>query len=164
MYESLNIASLWKLPLLVVVEHNGYAQSTPSALQLAGDIEARAAAFGIATARLDSTDVDEIRAAAERAVAHVRDTGGPFFLVLDTYRFSPHSKGDDFRDPAEIAARRERDPLTIAGARLDDARAPARSRRRSRAGSRPPSSEALAAPAATPAERRRDERRAACRC
>jgi TPP-dependent pyruvate/acetoin dehydrogenase alpha subunit len=120
-YESLNIASLWRLPLLVVLEHNGYAQSTPSRLQLAGDVEARAAAFGIATARLDSTDVLEIRDAARTATDHVRGTGAPFFLVIDTYRFSPHSKGDDFRDPAEIAARRERDPLTVAGAYVEEA-------------------------------------------
>ena len=119
-YESLNYASLWKLPLLVVLEHNGYAQSTPSALQIAGDVEARAAAFGIATARLESTDVREIRAAAERAVDHVRSTRTPFFLVIDTYRFAPHSKGDDFRDPEEIAERRARDPLAVAGADLDD--------------------------------------------
>lgn len=119
-YESLNVASLWKLPLLTVVEHNGYAQSTPSHLQLAGDVEARAAAFGIATGRLDTTDVAEVREAAARAVGHVRERGEPFFLVVDTYRFAPHSKGDDFRDPDEIARRRELDPLALAGERLDD--------------------------------------------
>jgi TPP-dependent pyruvate/acetoin dehydrogenase alpha subunit len=119
-YESLNIASLWRLPLLVVVEHNGYAQSTPSRLQLAGDLEARAAAFGIEAARLDSTDVLEIRDAAATAIAHVRATGTPYFLVIDTYRFSPHSKGDDFRDPAEIATRRERDPLAVAARYVDE--------------------------------------------
>ncbi|HET7566635.1 MAG TPA: thiamine pyrophosphate-dependent dehydrogenase E1 component subunit alpha [Gaiellaceae bacterium] len=119
-YESLNVASLWKLPLLTVVEHNGYAQSTPSHLQLAGDVEARAAAFGIASERIDTTDVAEVRGAAERAVSHVRARGEPFFLVVDTYRFAPHSKGDDFRDPEEIAGRRELDPLTVAGERVDD--------------------------------------------
>jgi TPP-dependent pyruvate/acetoin dehydrogenase alpha subunit len=119
-YESFNLASLWRLPLLVVLEHNRYAQTTPSELQIAGDVEARARAFGIATERLDTTDVAEVQEAAGRAVAHVRDTGTPFFLVVDTYRFSPHSKGDDFRDPEEIAARRERDPLTLAAARLDE--------------------------------------------
>ena len=119
-YESLNIASLWELPLLVVVEHNGYAQSTPSGLQLAGDVEARAAAFGVATSRHDTTDVLEVRAAARKAVDQVRSTGRPYYLVLDTYRFSPHSKSDDQRDPAEIEERRTRDPLKIAGARLPD--------------------------------------------
>jgi TPP-dependent pyruvate/acetoin dehydrogenase alpha subunit len=105
-YESLNFASLWTLPLLVVLEHNGYAQSTPSRLQVAGDVEARAVAFGIETSRLDSTDVTKIRAAAEGAVARIRQTGKPFFLVLDTYRFAPHSKGDDFRDPERAAEAR----------------------------------------------------------
>jgi TPP-dependent pyruvate/acetoin dehydrogenase alpha subunit len=120
-YESLNIASLWELPLLVVVEHNGYAQSTPSRLQLAGDVEARAAAFGVASSRHDTTDVLEVRHAAREAVDHVRSTGRPYFLVLDTYRFSPHSKGDDFRDPDEIAERRQRDPLEVGAGLVGDA-------------------------------------------
>ena len=120
-YESLNIASLWRLPLHVVVEHNGYAQSTPSVLQLAGDVEARARAFGVATSRHDTTDVLRVRSAAREAVEHVRSTGTPYFLVLDTYRFSPHSKGDDFREPDEIAARRLRDPLTVAAGLVDEA-------------------------------------------
>ncbi len=119
-YESLNIASLWNLPLLVVVEHNGYAQSTPSRLQLAGDVEARATAFGVATSRHDTTDVRQVRSAAETAVEHVRATGTPYVLVIDTYRFSPHSKGDDFREPDEIAERRLRDPLTVAANLVDD--------------------------------------------
>lgn len=117
-YECLNLASLWRLPLLVVVENNHYAQTTPFHLAVAGDVRARAAAFGIATDELDTTDVEEIVDAAGRAVTHVRETGSPFYLVLNTYRFSPHSKGDDHRDPGEIASRRERDPLLVAGERL----------------------------------------------
>lgn len=120
-YESLNMASLWQLPVLFVVENNLYAQSTPIELALAGSIPARGAAFGIELEELDSTDVEVIHAAAGRAVAHVRETGTPFFLVLNTYRFSPHSKSDDQRDPAEIEERRTRDPLLVAGARLADA-------------------------------------------
>ena len=119
-YESLNMASLWKLPVFFVVENNHYAQSTSVELELAGSISARAAAFGIETDELETTDVEEIHAAAGRAVARVRETGEPFYLLLDTYRFSPHSKGDDNRDPAEIEKRRERDPLTVAGMRLDE--------------------------------------------
>src|SRR6476659_7518635 len=119
-YESLNLASLWKLPVLFVVENNRYAQSTPVELELAGSIAARGGAFGIETAQLDTTDVEEIHEAAGRAIARVRETSEPFFLVLDTYRFSPHSKSDDQRDPAEIDERRTRDPLKIVGSRLDD--------------------------------------------
>jgi len=120
-YESLNMAALWKLPVFFVVENNHIAQSTPIELELAGSIPARAAAFGIETAELDTTDVEEVHDAAGLAVARIRETGEPYFLVIDTYRFSPHSKGDDNRDPAEIEERRKRDPLKIAGARLDDA-------------------------------------------
>ena len=120
-YESFNLASLWSLPILFVLENNFYAQSTPSALQIAGDIAARAEAFGIETAHLDTTDVEEIEREAARVVQRVRDTGRPFFLAIDTYRFSPHSKGDDIRDPAEIEERRGLDPLAVAGGRLDDA-------------------------------------------
>ena len=119
-YESLNIASLWQLPILYVVENNFYAQSTPSHLALAGGIAARGAAFGLETAELASTDVAEITALAGTVIDGIRTTRRPSFLVLDTYRFSPHSKGDDFRDPAEIEEARTRDPLRITSALLDD--------------------------------------------
>ncbi len=119
-YESLNLSSLWHLPLLVVVENNFYAQTTPSDLQIAGQILDRGAAFGLKSRQLATTDVAEIEAAAAEAVASIRETREPYFLVLDTYRFAPHSKGDDFRDPAEIEKARTRDPLIVAGARLQD--------------------------------------------
>jgi TPP-dependent pyruvate/acetoin dehydrogenase alpha subunit len=119
-YESLNIASLWQLPVLFVVENNHYAQSTPVELELAGSIAARGAAFGVEVDELDTTDVEAIHETAGRAVGRIRDTGAPFFLVLNTYRFSPHSKSDDQRDPAEIDERRTRDPLLVAGARLSE--------------------------------------------
>jgi TPP-dependent pyruvate/acetoin dehydrogenase alpha subunit len=121
-YESLNMSSLWRLPVLFVVENNRYAQSTPIELALAGSIRERGAAFGIDTAELDTTDVEEIHGAAEVALTRIRQAGEPYFLVLHTYRFSPHSKSDDQRDPAEIEERRLRDPLKIAGERLDVAR------------------------------------------
>jgi TPP-dependent pyruvate/acetoin dehydrogenase alpha subunit len=119
-YESLNMASLWKLPVLFVVENNFYAQTTPSGLALAGGIAARAQAFGIETDEHATTDVLEIQEAAARAVARIHETHAPFFLVLDTYRFSPHSKGDDFRDSEEIAERRDRDPLLVVRDRIDE--------------------------------------------
>ena len=114
-YESLNIASLWQLPVLFVVENNHYAQSTPVELELAGSIAARGAAFGVEVDELDTTDVELIHEAAGRAIGRIRETGAPFFLVLNTYRFSPHSKSDDQRDPGEIEERRTRDPLLVAG-------------------------------------------------
>jgi len=118
LYECLNMASLWRLPLMVVVENNHYAQSTPEELAVSGSISARAAAFGIPTAEIETTDVERIHATAGSAVERIRATGEPFFMVLDTYRFSPHSKGDDTRDPTEIDARRAFDPLTLIADRV----------------------------------------------
>lgn len=118
-YESLNMASLWELPLLFILENNRYAQSTPISLNLAGEIPMRFHAFGIQVEDLDSTDVVEIRQAARARIERLRSGEGPQALVLHTYRFSPHSKGDDTRDPDEIAAYREKDPLLLHGERID---------------------------------------------
>lgn len=120
-YECLNIASLWRLPLLFVVEDNRYAQTTPRELAVAGSVTARAEAFGVPATGLSTTDVREIHAAAGDAVADVRRTGGPRMLVLETYRLAAHSKGDDTRDPAEIAAHRAHDPVTLLGGLIDPA-------------------------------------------
>ncbi len=118
LYESLNIAALWQLPVLFVLEDNRYAQTTPVEKAVAGSMTGRFTAFGISTWELATTDVLEIRSAAEKAVRHVRSGAGPGGLVLHTYRFAAHSKGDDVRDPAEIARARESDPLIVHGERL----------------------------------------------
>ncbi|MES1976557.1 MAG: thiamine pyrophosphate-dependent dehydrogenase E1 component subunit alpha [Pseudomonadota bacterium] len=118
-YETLNMASLWSLPLLVVVENNRYAQTTPIERALAGSFTARAEAFAVASEQVDSTDVDVIYQAAGRALKHVREAGKPFWLVINTYRFAAHSKGDDFRPRSEIERYRAYDPLSIAKAKLD---------------------------------------------
>lgn len=120
-YETMNIAALWELPLLVVVENNGYSQSTPIRLNMAGDIAGRFAAFGIETAHVDSTDVLEIAAVAARQVDQVRSQRTPRGLIIDTYRLCHHSKSDDNRPEAEIAERWTVEPLVIHGRRLRDA-------------------------------------------
>jgi TPP-dependent pyruvate/acetoin dehydrogenase alpha subunit len=120
LYETLNIASLWKLPLLVVVENNQYAQSTPIAANLAGTITARFESFGIEVRHLDSTDVLEIDRASEVLVQEVRTTRTPRALVIDTYRLCHHSKSDDNRPEDEISARWLREPLSVHAARLPD--------------------------------------------
>lgn len=117
-YETLNLASLWQLPLLIVCEDNGWAQSTPKTVNLAGSVAARFAAFGIPVDELDSTDVRAIHDLAEEVVAATRQDG-PRALVIDTYRLCHHSKNDDNRPLAEVAARWESDPLTVHGRRLD---------------------------------------------
>ena len=98
-YEALNLASLWSLPLLVVVENNGIAQSTPTADGLAGSIAGRAAAFGVEYRHTDSVDVNVIREQLGPAVRAVR-AGAPLLVEFATRRLGPHSKGDDTR-PAE---------------------------------------------------------------
>ena len=110
-YESLNMASLWNLPVLFLVENNRYAQSTPVHLHLAGKITARFEAFGIPAEEIDTADVSLIAASADREANLVREGSGPRAIVIDTYRFAPHSKGDDTRDPEEIASFRKNDPI-----------------------------------------------------
>ena len=119
-YETLNLAALWNLPLLVVVEDNAWSQSTPTAANLAGSIAGRFEAFGLPVAEVDSTDVLAIDAAAQDAVESCRARRGPGVLVIHTYRLCHHSKNDDNRPEAEVAARWELDPLAVHGARLDE--------------------------------------------
>lgn len=101
-YESLNIASLLQVPLLVVVEFNGVAQSTPSKNTLAGDIVKRFEGFGVTVDRRKVNDPFEIADHFGHVVEHVR-SGKPFVQILDTFRLMAHSKGDDDR-PADVVS------------------------------------------------------------
>jgi len=118
-YEAFNMASLWDVPVLFVIENNGYAQTTPIGMNLAGSVAKRTEAFGIPTVELATTDAASIWTAAGGAVEAIRKTSRPHALVLSTYRFGPHSKGDDFRSEEEKAAARERDPKAVLAGRLD---------------------------------------------
>jgi acetoin:2,6-dichlorophenolindophenol oxidoreductase subunit alpha len=118
-YETMNLASLWDLPLLVVVEDNGWAQSTPKSANLAGDVEARFTAFGLSVEQIDSTDVRQIGLVARRAVDRVRTERKPCVLIIHTYRLCHHSKNDDNRPAAEVQERWLSDPLRVHGRRLD---------------------------------------------
>jgi TPP-dependent pyruvate/acetoin dehydrogenase alpha subunit len=111
-YEALNLAALWRLPLLVVVEHNGIAQSTPTGLQMAGTIAGRAAAFGIPHRHVRGAEIDAIRAELAEPVARVRDGGGPLVVEFETLRVGPHSKGDDTRTAEQIRQVRADDWLS----------------------------------------------------
>jgi TPP-dependent pyruvate/acetoin dehydrogenase alpha subunit len=118
LYESLNIAALWKLPILFVLENNRYAQTTPVEKGVSGSMAGRFAAFGIPVWERDTMDVLEVCSAALEAVQYVRSGVGSGCLILHTYRFSAHSKGDDPRLPDELARIRTFDPLKLHGARL----------------------------------------------
>lgn len=110
-YETFNIVSKWRIPLLIVCENNGYAQSTPQHANLAGEILARARAFGLHTAKSDTWHPGDLLADARRSIDRVRTTGWPAFHLVDTYRLNAHSKGDDEREPDEVGRYRRMDPL-----------------------------------------------------
>ena len=119
-YEALNMAALWRAPVLYVVENNRIAQTTPIELAMAGSITGRFEGFGVPALAIDSSDVDEISLAAAEAIAEVRDGGTPRALVIDTNRFAPHSKGDDTRSQEAIDALwATSDPIEIHASRLD---------------------------------------------
>ena len=92
LYESMNLASIWRLSVLFVVEHNHIAQTTPTCDTIGGEIEGRGTAFGLETTRLDDADPGFLEQ-VEKVVARVR-VGLPSLLVIDTERAGPHSKGD----------------------------------------------------------------------
>jgi acetoin:2,6-dichlorophenolindophenol oxidoreductase subunit alpha len=117
-YESLNMASLWDIPVLFVVENNFWAQSSPSHSTFAGSIKDRFSSFNIQTDHVDTTDVCTVSKKAREAVAYVRKKRKPFALIIDTYRLCHHSKNDDFRPSSEIAQRKTLDPLIVHGKRL----------------------------------------------
>jgi acetoin:2,6-dichlorophenolindophenol oxidoreductase subunit alpha len=108
-YEALNIAQLWLLPLLVIVENNHIAQSTPSRANMSGTVAARAAAFGIAHHRVVTTDISEIRGELAPVIRDVRERPIPAVVEFDTVRIGPHSKGDDTRDEADLSEAQARD-------------------------------------------------------
>ena len=110
-YEAMNIAALWKLPIAFLVEQNGIAQTTPTDLQMAGSLAGRCAAFDIPTAEISGLDLDETLAAASRVIDAVRAEQRPHCLVSHAIRLGPHSKGDDTRDPAMLQAAWAKDPV-----------------------------------------------------
>ena len=120
LYESLNIAALWRLPILFVLENNGYAQTTPIEKSVSGSMAGRFTAFGIPVWECNTTDVLEICSTAQEAVRHVRSEVRPGCLILHTYRFSAHSKGDDLRSAEELARIYAFDPLKFHSPRVTD--------------------------------------------
>ena len=130
LYESMNLASVWDAPLLVVVENNGIAQTTYTRETIGGGIEERGRAFGLRTWRFGDDDPDFSKR-VQRVVEEVRSSHRPGFLVLDTRRMGPHSKGDDLRDGEELNAIRARDPLAALEQRLaEEVRGPIAARNR----------------------------------
>jgi pyruvate dehydrogenase E1 component alpha subunit len=120
--ESFNLASLWRAPVVFICENNRYATTLPVEAAVAGSITARAAAFGIAAASCDGMDPGIVYEATAAAVGRARG-GEPSFLELTAYRYEGHhtfelKAGLRYRDPAEVAAWRARDPVALQASRI----------------------------------------------
>src|SRR5882724_3126193 len=118
LYEVMNLAQLWKLPVIYVCENNMYNEYTHFSETTAGDILGRPAAFGMESAKVDGQDVREVHAVASRLVERARRGEGPAFLLCNTYRYRGHHVGDVdrayYRSKAEETLwRDERDPIAM---------------------------------------------------
>ena len=128
LYEVMNMASLWTLPVIYVCEHNQYNEYTHFSETTAGDIPARPRAFGIHTEEIDGQDIRQVYDVARRLVARARGGAGPAFLICHTYRYHGHHVGDIKRDyyrskEEETYWRGERDPLKLLAGWLIEQRA-----------------------------------------
>jgi pyruvate dehydrogenase E1 component alpha subunit len=116
LYEVMNMAQLWKLPVIYACENNMYNEYTHYSRTTAGDVMARPAAFGMEAARVDGQDVREVYAVASRLIERARAGEGPAFLLCNTYRYRGHHVGDISRDyyrsrQEEQQWMAERDPI-----------------------------------------------------
>lgn len=115
LHETMNLASIWKLPLLFVCENNGYGVNTSARYALgAKEITRMPAAYGIAAGIVDGNDVEAVYGAADRAIAALRKGNGPYFLECRTYRWHKHflSAGlEDLRPSDELASWKKKCPI-----------------------------------------------------
>jgi pyruvate dehydrogenase E1 component alpha subunit len=115
-HESLNLAALWKLPVVFLCENNLYAMGTALARhQAQTDISRKAGSYGMASNAVDGMDVLAAEAAVRQVAQSVRNGNGPFLLELRTYRFRAHSMADPdlYRTKAEIEEWKKRDPIVL---------------------------------------------------
>lgn len=120
LHETLNMAALWRLPLLLVCENNGWSEFSPTSRQFAASLERLSGAFGIVHARVDGNDALAVSDAAREAVAALRAGNGPFVLECITHRVRGHFEGDPqkYRPSDEIETLAAHDPLARARATL----------------------------------------------
>jgi len=123
-HEAMNLARLWRLPVLFLCENNLYAMGTAIGVSLAvTDVAAKARAYDIESWSVDGMDVSAVEGAAQRAADHIRRGDGPVLLEFQTYRFRGHSMADPelYRSKDEVEAWKQHDPIPRFIARLEDA-------------------------------------------
>lgn len=123
-YESLNMAALWKLPVLYVIENNKYGMGTSQERASAGELHDRGEGYGIPGQAVDGMDVLAVREAAAKALAYVRSGNGPMILEMMTYRYRGHSMSDPakYRTREEVdEMRKGHDPIDHLAMRIVDA-------------------------------------------
>lgn len=118
-YEALNMAALFEVPLLIVIENNGWAQTTPMRLNFSGDIVKRSSGFGISSYEFDTNDVEILYKDFFKIVKDIRKNKKPILVIINTYRLGPHSKGDDIRDKVYLEKIKEYDPLLVSKEKND---------------------------------------------
>jgi pyruvate dehydrogenase E1 component alpha subunit len=115
-HEAMNLAALWKIPLLFVCENNLYAMGTAIRFSHSvTELEKKGAGYGIPTKTVDGMDIRAVWQATTEAVETIRKDGGPYFLVCNTYRFRAHSMFDAelYRDKSEVEEWKKRDPIVL---------------------------------------------------
>ncbi len=115
-HESMNIASIWKLPVLFLCENNHYGMSASSDVMISTDcLSSRAKAYSMEGATVDGNDVEAVTNAVEKALLYIKEGNGPYFLECLTYRFKGHSKSDRrlYRTQEEENSWLNRDPITL---------------------------------------------------
>jgi pyruvate dehydrogenase E1 component alpha subunit len=125
-HESLNLAAVWKLPVLYVCENNQWQAFVHRRETMLTDrLSTRAQAYGMEAQSVDGNDVEAVFGAASRAIARIRETSQPFLLETYTYRLRGHYEPDDqsYVDPAELASWKAKDPIQMARRRLLEQRA-----------------------------------------
>jgi pyruvate dehydrogenase E1 component alpha subunit len=122
-HEAMNMAAAWSVPVFFVLENNGLAEMTYSSGQTGGDLTERAAAYGLATAKVDATDAEAVAAAVGEMYDLVRESGAPAMLECDAFRALGHFAGDAqlYRDADEAKRMDERDPLVGLRATIGEA-------------------------------------------
>jgi TPP-dependent pyruvate/acetoin dehydrogenase alpha subunit len=122
--ESMNLAAIWKLPVLFVCENNHYAQSSSIEEMVAQpQISRRGEAYGVPSSDVDGMDIMAVYAIATETATRARAGGGPSLIVADTYRYLGHMADDTqmYRDAAEVGTWREKDPIERLATRLSRA-------------------------------------------